>query len=76
MDEYDQGMDPEVKRYFRKIINSFSFGLLWMIAVATIGLFLGFAIPEGGWHTANYIFYGFALLTFMLLVRYYVKVWR
>jgi hypothetical protein len=76
MDEYDQGMDPEVKRYFRKIINSFSFGLLWMITVATVGFFLEFAIPFHGWHIENFIFYALALLTFLLLIRYYVRVWR
>jgi hypothetical protein len=39
MDEYNTGMDPEVKQYFRKIVKSFTAGLIWMIAVSTAGIF-------------------------------------
>ena len=45
MDEFEQGgMDPQVKKYFRNIISSFSFGMLWMLAMATLGIYfqLGF----------------------------------
>jgi hypothetical protein len=39
----ETGMDPEVRRYFRKIMNSFAFGLLWMLTLSTVGLYMGLA---------------------------------
>lgn len=75
MDEYDRGMDPEVKRYFKKIMNSFSFGLLWMISVATAGLYfdLGFARDGIKWY--NIVFYAIAVTSFIGLIYYYHRLW-
>lgn len=59
MDEYNTGMDPEVKKYFRKIMNSFSVGLLWLISFTTAGIFfqLGFVRNEIRWTTFFSIFF-------------------
>ena len=77
MDEYDhQGMDPELRRYFRKIMNSFSWGLMWMIAVATAGIFFKLAFPVSGMEWPNYAFYIIAVLTFALLIRYFYRTWK
>ena len=35
----EQGWDPEVKKYFVKILNSISIGLLWLMAMVTAGLY-------------------------------------
>jgi len=35
----EQGWDPEVTKYFRKIINTIFIGLLWLMAVLTAGLY-------------------------------------
>lgn len=75
MDEYDRGMDPEVKRYFRKIINSFSVGLLWLLSISTAGLFFDLAITGEGIKWYNIIFYAVALISFAGLIFYYYKVW-
>ena len=75
MDEYDRGMDPRVQRYFRKIINSFSFGLMWLLCVSTAGLFFGLGIPGDGWKWYNLVFYGIAAASFAWLLYYYYKTW-
>ena len=75
MDEYNQGMDPEVKRYFRKIMNSFSMGLLWLVSITTAGLFFNLAIAREGVKWYNIVFYVFAVVSFVWLVRYYYKIW-
>jgi hypothetical protein len=75
MDEYDSGMDPEVTKYFRKIINSFSVGLLWLLSIATAGLFFGLGITTNGIHWYNVLFYLLFVLSFALLIRYYYKIW-
>lgn len=76
MDEYNRGMGPEVTRYFRKIINSFSYGMMWLIAMATAGLFFGLALPEGGVQWYNIVFYLLALATLFLLIRYLYRTWK
>jgi hypothetical protein len=76
MDEYNRGMDPELRKYFRRIINSFSMGLLWMMTVSTLGLFFGFAIVRNGVKWYNVLFYLLSLFSFILLIRYYYKNWK
>jgi len=76
MDEYNRGMDPEVKRYFRKIINSFTYGLLWMLSFVTAGLFFGLASVKDGLRWDGIVFYLFALASFSALIYYYVRLWR
>ena len=77
MDEFDRGMDPQVKRYFRKIINSFSAGLLWMMVIMIAGFFfrLGIITEEGiRWY--NTLFFILAFLSFCGLIYYYYRTWK
>lgn len=76
MDEYNAGMDPEVKKYFRKIINSFSYGLLWLLSAATAGFFFGLAIVDNGWHWHHIVFYIALVFSFVLLIRYFYRQWK
>ena len=75
MDEYDRGMDPEIKRYFRKIMNSFSLGLLWLLSITTAGLFFDLGVVHHGIHWYNVVFYVIAIVSLVGLMRYYYKVW-
>lgn len=76
MDEYNTGMDPEVKRYFRRIIKSFTVGLLWLLAVATAGIFFKLGELRNGAQWYNVVFYSLAFLSFILLLWYYYKSWN
>jgi len=76
MDEYNTGMDREIKRYFRKILNSFSWGALWLISIATLGIFFQLAIVSGDIKWYNILFYLILLGSLFLLLRYYYKVWK
>jgi amino acid transporter len=76
MDEYNRGMDPEIKRYFKKIINSFSYGALWLLIIATAGLFFGLGIATNGMKWYNIVFYAVAGLSFMGLIYYYYRLWN
>ena len=49
MDEYSAGMDPELKEYFRKIMKSFSAGLLWLMVMMTAGIFFRLGDLSRGW---------------------------
>jgi len=72
----EQGWDPEVKRYFRKIISSFSFGLLWLMSGVTAGLYYGLAYRKD--ISVIYIILFYVLLSgsLFLLLRYYYNLWK
>jgi hypothetical protein len=77
MDEFDGGgIDPDTRRYFRKIMNSFSVGLLWLLSVSTAGLFLQLGMVRHGMRWYNYLFYFLFVVSFASLIRYFYKVWK
>jgi hypothetical protein len=76
MDEYNSGWDPEVKKYFRKIMNSFSVGLMWLLCIATTGLFFQLGIVSNGIRWYNIVFYLLALVSFAGLLYYFYKTWK
>jgi len=76
MDEYNQGWDPEVKRYFKKIVNSFVLGALWLLVIATLAFAFRLAIVKGSLHWQNYLFYGIFFVTLLLLLFVYYRMWR
>lgn len=69
-------MDPEVAKYFKKILNSFSVFLLWMMAASTTGFYFGLALFNEGVHWYNFVFYILLLLSFGGLLWYYYRLWR
>lgn len=76
MDEYNTGMDPEVKVYFRKIMKSFGALLLWLILMMILGLYLRLGYFVNGLDWYNGIFYFIFFVTLVLLLRFLLKVWR
>jgi cytochrome c biogenesis protein CcdA len=76
MDEYNQGMDPEMRKYFWKIVYSFSFGLVWMLTMAMSGLYFRLAIIEDSIRWYNIVFYFVFVVTLILLILYFFKSWK
>jgi FtsH-binding integral membrane protein len=74
--EQEQGWDPEVKKFFHKIISSFSFGLLWMMGTMAAGLYYGLAYRKDIPVIGVILFYVVAIATLILLLRYYYRLWR
>jgi len=76
MDEYNQGWDPDVKKYFRKILNSFGLGALWLLVITTMGLAFRLGIVENGLRWYNVLFYVIFLVSLSLLVLFFYRAWR
>ena len=72
----EQGWDPEVKKYFVKILNSISIGLLWLMAMVTAGLYfqLGYLTNKPAFFYV--LFYFVLLVSLFFLIRYYYKTWK
>ena len=68
-------MDPEVKKYFIKILYSLSFGLLWMALNITAGIYWEMAIISNGLSVLNVLFFVWLLLSLALLLYYYYRTW-
>ncbi len=70
----EQGWDPEVKKYFQKILNTIGYGLLWLMGSLTAGLYFGLA-----YHAItvySIIFYTAFTVSLFLLIRYYYRMWK
>ena len=73
----ERGFDPEVVRYFKKIISSFSMGLLWMLTNVTAGLYFGLAdLHHGKWNLANLLYYFYAVTSLLALIWYFYRTWK
>ena len=70
----ERGWDPQVKKYFMKIMNSVSLGLLWMMTCAA-GIYYGLATGEKPL-IVTIVFYTVIFLGLLLLLRYLYKTWR
>jgi hypothetical protein len=72
----ERGWDPEVKRYFRKIIYSFSYGMLWLMGAVTAGLYYRLAYRDDVPLVYVILFYAGFVLSLGLLIRYYYRLWK
>lgn len=66
----EQGWDPQVARFFVRIINALVWTLIWMIASATAGFYFGLAFPERFPFWVCSIYYCCVALALVGLIRY------
>jgi hypothetical protein len=72
----ESGWDPEVKKYFRKIINSIFLGLMWLMSGVTAGLYFGLAYRSDVSLIYNILYYVFLASSLALLLRYLYRTWK
>jgi len=70
------GWDSDIKRFFVKIMNSVAFGLIWMLATATAGLYFELGYTNGKPLVYTIIFYICAAGSLALLIFYLYRTWR
>ena len=69
-------MEPEVKAFLLRIINSLSMVLFWMMVNMTAGIFYGLAFFDNSPSATNILYWCFCLLSFVALVVYLRKKWK
>jgi hypothetical protein len=76
MEQQERGWDPLIKKFFLKIMRSFSWGLLWMMSGVMLGLYykLGYFGEKPVIYTI--LFYAGLLITLLLLIRYLYRIWK
>jgi hypothetical protein len=71
-----QGMEPEAKKYLLKVLNSLSFGLLWLALNVLGGLYWGYAIIEEKLSLYNILYFAWFVLSLLALLYCYYRIWR
>lgn len=69
------GMDPQVAKYFKKILNSLFAGLMWMFVNITGGIYFEFAYSERYPGFVHVLFYIWLAGSLALLLWYYFRIW-
>jgi membrane protein YdbS with pleckstrin-like domain len=72
----EQGWDPNVKKYLRKVLNTISICLLWLMACATAGIYFELGYSAGKPVIYTILFYAAMLVTLLLLIRYLYNTWK
>jgi hypothetical protein len=69
------GMDPEVARYFKKILKSLLAGLLWLFINITIGIYFQLAYSKSYTDFVHILFFVWLALSLGLLIWYNYRLW-
>jgi hypothetical protein len=69
------GMDPEVARYFRKILRSLFAFLMWLFMNVTAGIYFKLAYSGNYSSFVHVLFFVWLVLSLVLLLWYLYKTW-
>jgi hypothetical protein len=70
------GIEPEVKDFLKRILQTVSMGMLFLIVHMTFGLYLNWGFYEEKISVGNVIYYIFFVLSLVGLLLYYNKLWK
>jgi hypothetical protein len=68
-------MDPEVARYFKKILHSLFAGLLWLFINITGGIYFELAYSSRYAGVIHVLFFVWLVLSLALLLWFFYRVW-
>jgi len=69
-------MEPGVKRYLIRILNTLSLGLLWLTINSTAGIMYDLAFIHDHITWKNILFYIWFLLSFAGYIGYVIWLWK
>ena len=72
----EPGKETDLDKYFRKILFSIFFGLLWLIGGITAGIYYQMGFFNGQPVLYNIIFYAGLITGLVFLIRYYIRLWE
>lgn len=69
-------MEPEVKRFFNRIIQSVAMVLGWLFLTMGIGFYNNLLIPETSWKWPNTVFVIIVAIILVLIIRKLIGFWK
>ena len=70
------GMEPDIKDFLTRVMNSLFAGVAWLAANSTFGIMYGFAFPENKIGIGNIIFYVWFVASLAFLIWLYLRIWK
>jgi hypothetical protein len=70
------GIEPEVKDFLKRVMQTVSMGMLFLLIHMTFGLYLNWGFYEDRIAVGNVIYYLFFLASFAALIYYYYHLWK
>jgi hypothetical protein len=72
----ERNWDPEIKKFFVRILNSIALGLFWIIACVIAGIYYELAYTNGKPVIYTILFYTGMFGSLFLLVQYLIRLWK
>ena len=69
-------MEPDVALFLKKIVWSLSAALVWMLVNTLFGIRLRYMLFAEGHSLGSFIFYGWLVASFFLMMKLYRKWWK
>ena len=69
-------MEPEVKRFFNRIILSVAMVLGWLFLTFGIGIYNNLLIPQTSWRWPNTLFLTIVAIVLGLIIRKLIGFWK
>ncbi|MEI6263996.1 MAG: hypothetical protein WCP74_02760 [Sphingobacteriia bacterium] len=68
-------MEPGVREYLIRILNTIAVGLLWMAINSTIGIMHDYAFIHDRISTGNIVFYIWFIVSLSLFLWWVIRLW-
>lgn len=68
-------MEPGIRKYLLRIVNTLSLGLLWLALNSTIGIMYDYAFIHEKASIGNILFYCWFLLSLAAYLWYVIRLW-
>jgi hypothetical protein len=69
-------MEPGIKEFFKRLVTTISFLVLWMAVNIAVGIKLGYGFFEDNIHWYNIVFYVWVILSLVALIWFYARLWK
>jgi hypothetical protein len=71
-----EGVEPEIKDFLKRVLQTVSMGMLFLLVHMTFGLYLNWAFFDQNISIGNIIYYIFLTGSFIGLLYYYFRLWK
>ena len=69
-------MEPGIKEFFKRLVTTISFLVLWMAINIAIGIKFGYGFFEDSIHWYNIVFYVWVIVSLAALIWFYTRLWK
>ncbi len=70
------GIEPETRDFLKRIMQTVSMGMLFLLLHMTFGIYFNWAFFEGSIRTGNIIYYIIFVLSLAALIYFYYRLWH